>query len=363
MSGSVGLRSLPPLARSGASQIMVEGSLYRATRYGVNYAHPRPADGIAGRARLGADKATWPQLIFGPWPRRTRGPSIFPVCGADQGVLQPDGGEHVTDHVVGTDWRVPVCSLRGEGFHPDMSVGWLLRHNQGCGWEHWLDAMFECWFFDLGDFIELRQHAVGKSPPGVASASKSVSSNLMWTDRWLAVGGGACQGAPRSRAKVSAVTVEWQRAWGCGRISRLVTGGAQMTESARLGYLRFSLRAVGVFATFGYYPLTLLWPSGWVWHSGQSEYLPMIVAIYAVMGVFLVIAARDPERHVLMVSFVIWSSIAHGALMAFQAVQDPHHMGHLYGDVPALIVVGAALAFLSPRAFRLPFTVWSSSPA
>jgi hypothetical protein len=128
-----------------------------------------------------------------------------------------------------------------------------------------------------------------------------------------------------------------------------------MTDVDRLKYLKVALRVVGAFSILGFYPLSLVWPSGWVWHSGQSEYLQMIIAIYATLGVFLIIAARDPDQHVGVVSFGIWSSIVHGGVMAVIAVADPQHVGHLYGDVPALLLAAAVLALLAPRAFWLPF--------
>ena len=81
----------------------------------------------------------------------------------------------------------------------------------------------------------------------------------------------------------------------------------------------------------------------------------MIIAIYAILGVFLLIASRNPNQHVGLVSFAIWSSIVHGAVMAVQSVQNPMHVHHRFGGVPALLVVAAVLAFLSPQAFRLPF--------
>ena len=81
----------------------------------------------------------------------------------------------------------------------------------------------------------------------------------------------------------------------------------------------------------------------------------MIIAIYATLGVFLLLASRNPNQHLGLISFGIWSSIVHGAVMGVQAVQNPMHVHHLYADVPALFVVAAVLAFLSPQAFRLPF--------
>lgn len=113
---------------------------------------------------------------------------------------------------------------------------------------------------------------------------------------------------------------------------------------------RIALVAIGLFATFGFYPITLLWPSGFAWHgSGRSEYLEMILAIYATLGVFLILAARNPEEHRSLISFTIWSSIVHGGVMAVQALQDPHHRSHLWGDVPALFAVAGVLAVLRPK--------------
>jgi hypothetical protein len=129
-----------------------------------------------------------------------------------------------------------------------------------------------------------------------------------------------------------------------------------MTDGDRLKYLQLALRIVGLIALFGFYPLTVLWPSGWAWSTGRSEYLEMIIAIYATLGIFLIVAARSPRQHLGLVSFAIWSSIVHGAVMAVQSALNPMHVQHLYGDVPALFIIAAVLTFLSPEAFRLPFT-------
>ena len=125
-----------------------------------------------------------------------------------------------------------------------------------------------------------------------------------------------------------------------------------MDESRRLALLRIALRAVGLLCLVGFYPLTVVWPSGWAWHAGQSHYLQMIIGIYATLGVFLLLAAKDPARHLGLISFAIWSSIVHGLIMAFQSVSSPQHTGHLYGDVPALLLVAAVLGYLCPAAAR-----------
>jgi hypothetical protein len=125
-----------------------------------------------------------------------------------------------------------------------------------------------------------------------------------------------------------------------------------MDETARLRYLKIALVLIGAFCAVGVYPLTILWPSGWAWHAeGQSLYLQMIIGIYATLGVFLIIAARNPLKHLSLIWFAVWSSIVHGGIMAIQALVYPEHMGHLFGDVPVLLIAAAVLAFLTPRGY------------
>jgi len=120
-------------------------------------------------------------------------------------------------------------------------------------------------------------------------------------------------------------------------------------------YLGVALLVFGAIFVFAVYPLSVLWPSGWAWHHGRSEYLEMIIAIYATLGIFLLVASRSPERHVSLIAFTIWSSIVHGAVMALQAFGNPTHTGHLYGDVPALFIVALVLGWLCPQALKLQF--------
>jgi hypothetical protein len=123
-----------------------------------------------------------------------------------------------------------------------------------------------------------------------------------------------------------------------------------MTKADRIKYLRIALVVVGLTFTFGIWPLTIIWPSGWSWHSGgRSEYLEMILGIYATLGVFLIIASRDPMAHRSLIWFTVWSSLVHGVIMAAQSVANRQHIGHLLGDVLALIGVAALLAVLTPR--------------
>jgi len=125
-----------------------------------------------------------------------------------------------------------------------------------------------------------------------------------------------------------------------------------MTDDTRVRWLRIVLIVVGLISIFGIYPLTVLWPSGWTWGEGHSHYLAMILGIYATLGVFLLIAARDPLGCASLMWFTVWSSVVHALIMAGQAMTDAHERGHLLGDVPVLIVVAVALAALMPRGRR-----------
>jgi uncharacterized protein DUF6632 len=125
-----------------------------------------------------------------------------------------------------------------------------------------------------------------------------------------------------------------------------------MTDQQRITYLRYALRVFGAIMLFGFYPLTIVWPTGWSWHADQSVYLWMIIGIYATLGIFLLRAARDPLGHLSLIHFTIWSSLVHGGIMAVQSLVDSAHVGHLVEDVPALFIVAAVLAMLTPRSVK-----------
>ena len=115
--------------------------------------------------------------------------------------------------------------------------------------------------------------------------------------------------------------------------------------------LKIALVVFGV-AFLLIYPLSIVWPSGWAWHMGapyESDYFMMIVGVYAVLGVFLILAARDPLANRSLIWFAAVSSVVHGAIMARQSfgmTGGMDHMGHLMGDVPALFGVAIILGGL-----------------
>ena len=114
--------------------------------------------------------------------------------------------------------------------------------------------------------------------------------------------------------------------------------------------LRFALTLFGTIFLL-VYPLAIVWPSGWAWLAGapyESQYFMMIVGVYATLGLFLINAARDPLANRSLIWFTIVSSVVHAMIMAVQSFGgDEHmHMGHLMGDVPALLLVAIVLLIL-----------------
>ena len=126
-------------------------------------------------------------------------------------------------------------------------------------------------------------------------------------------------------------------------------GTSSTWDTTRVRYLRAVLVVVGLIFIFGIYPLSTVWPSGWAWGHGHSHYLMMILGVYATLGVFLLLASRNPAAHTSLIWFTVWSSIVHAVIMAAQALTDGAERGHLIGDVPALLLVAIALAVLTPR--------------
>lgn len=122
-----------------------------------------------------------------------------------------------------------------------------------------------------------------------------------------------------------------------------------MTGEGNSQNLRILLIAVGLIFIVGIWLLMRIWPSGWQWQPSQPEYEQMIMGVYATLGVFLLLAAREPRKHRSLILFTAWSSIVHAGIMGLQAIRDAAERGHLIGDVPALAIVGILLLMLAPK--------------
>jgi len=127
-----------------------------------------------------------------------------------------------------------------------------------------------------------------------------------------------------------------------------------MEFDQRLRALKGFLVFTGIAFAVGVPILTRAWPDAWMWEPRQPEYEQMIVGVYVTLGIFVLLAARDPLRNLSLIWFTAWSSLVHGGIMAVQAAVDPTERANLIGDIPALLVIGIALVVLTPRARDLP---------
>jgi len=104
--------------------------------------------------------------------------------------------------------------------------------------------------------------------------------------------------------------------------------------------LKFVLVLVGLLFVALVYPLTMF--------VRQEPALAMMLSVYVTLGIFLLLAARDPSANRSLIAFTAWSSFAHAALMAVQAFRNLIARGELVG-VAALVIIGVALIALAPR--------------
>src|ERR1700726_881147 len=79
----------------------------------------------------------------------------------------------------------------------------------------------------------------------------------------------------------------------------------------------------------------------------DEEALQMMLSIYITLGVFLLLAARNPAANRSLIAFTAWSSLAHAALMGAQALRNLVAREELWG-VAALAVIGLVLIVLAP---------------
>jgi uncharacterized protein DUF6632 len=103
--------------------------------------------------------------------------------------------------------------------------------------------------------------------------------------------------------------------------------------------LKIVLAVVGLlFVALGYPMLVFI---------RQEPALSMQFSLYVTLGVFLLLAIRNPSASRSVIAFTAWSSFAHAALMGTQACRNMVARGELIG-VAVLVIVGGALIALAP---------------
>ena len=108
--------------------------------------------------------------------------------------------------------------------------------------------------------------------------------------------------------------------------------------------LKGVLMLVGLLFTAGIYPLATD-----LWNMAASDYGDdMMLSLYVTLGIFLLIAVRNPSAHRSLIAFAAWSSFAHGAVMARLAVHTASERAGLLTAVAVLVAISVTLIVLAP---------------
>ena len=103
--------------------------------------------------------------------------------------------------------------------------------------------------------------------------------------------------------------------------------------------LKIVLVIVGLLFIAAIYPLVQM---------RQEPTLQMMLSIYVTLGVFLLLASRNPSAHRSLIAFAAWSSFAHAATMAVQSVGNVAERTHLLFGTLMFVVIGLPLLLLAP---------------
>jgi len=103
--------------------------------------------------------------------------------------------------------------------------------------------------------------------------------------------------------------------------------------------LKIVLALVGVLFCALVYPMVVF--------VRQEPALTMMLSLYVTLGVFLLLASRNPSSHRSLIAFTAWSSLAHAVVMSYQAWTNMIARGELIGSA-VLAVIGVALLALAP---------------
>jgi hypothetical protein len=108
--------------------------------------------------------------------------------------------------------------------------------------------------------------------------------------------------------------------------------------------LKTVLVVVGLLFVATAYPLVAM-------RIGEAE--QMMLSVYVTLGIFLLIAARNPAAHRSLIAFAGWSSLAHATVMAVQSYYDAAERVHFLVGVGLFAIIGLALLALTPAKPKL----------
>jgi succinate-acetate transporter protein len=127
-------------------------------------------------------------------------------------------------------------------------------------------------------------------------------------------------------------------------MTRLALSCADCDDDKEVGMVReralkIVLVVVGLLFMAGVVPLTMFF--------SREPAVPMIMSIYVTLGVFLLLAARNPAANRSLIAFGGWANLAHAGVMAVQEYRNVIERRELAGVV-VFAIIGVLLVALSP---------------
>ena len=114
--------------------------------------------------------------------------------------------------------------------------------------------------------------------------------------------------------------------------------------------LQVVLVLVGLYyLTWAFITFDILWHSSWL--QGNKDALPMFTSVNGVLGVFLLLAVKQPARHRSLIAYGAWSSLAHAFTMSIQSAEAAARGMHRRDspqDIVIFVIIGIALLALLP---------------
>lgn len=128
-----------------------------------------------------------------------------------------------------------------------------------------------------------------------------------------------------------------------------------MTREKKLGILSrllfwvgLAVAVMGIGGVFFHFPETGFLADAFLWKPFNSPYERMLMMVFLATGICMVLASGRPERHLLLVLFVILYGFLHGGVMLVDSFLRPMERTHLVGDVPMLIGIGLVFSIFMP---------------
>ena len=108
--------------------------------------------------------------------------------------------------------------------------------------------------------------------------------------------------------------------------------------------LKIVMVVVGLFFVAGIYPVVM-----YLWRPGNEP--PgdtMMVSLYVTLGIFLLLAVRNPSAHRSLIAYAGWANIAHATVMALMAIHPASDRRGLVTAAAIFGPIGVALIMLTP---------------